>query len=246
MGVIYQEVDSQVKLVDWIKRKLGYPSINLEIEDQSIIDNINDALQWYHTYSSNAKYRNALIIDLVAGTDTYTLNDNVCSIIDFDTTFSFGGAITTLFTVENIMYNEGLLAGHSPMELITWELAQEYIDLMRERIAAKFFVNYNKFTREIKFTPKPTAALTGILEVYSYWNHNATTTIYNEVFVKGYSLALTKMVVGAIWGKYMGMPLPGGGTLNGDGLKAEGEREKDYWLEQIINYEGEPLGFTVG
>ncbi len=243
---IRTEIDSSIKLCSWIKRKLGYPTINLEIDDSVILDNINDAIQWFQRYSGGVTYQNALIIDLAPGIDTYTLNENVASIIDFDTSYSFGGSITQLFTVENILYNEGMLAGHAPMEMVTWELAQEYIELMKDKLAARFFVNYNKYTRELKLTPKPTKALTGILTVYSFWEHNVKTTIFDEPVVKNLALAYTKIVLGTIWGKYNGIPLPGGGTLNGDSLKNEGIQEREYWMNEMINYESEPLGFLIG
>ena len=240
------EIDSAIKLVTWIKRKLGWPTIQLEIDDTAILDNINDAIQWFQRYSGGVTYQNALIIDLAPGINTYTLNENVASIIDFDTSYSFGGSITQLFTVENILYNEGLLAGHAPMEMVTWELAQEYIEMMKDKLAARFFVNYNKYTRELKLTPTPTKTLTGILTVYSYWEHNVKTTIFDELVIKNLSLALTKIVLGTIWSKYSGIPLPGGGMLNGDAIKAEGISERDYWMNEIINYESEPLGFILG
>lgn len=240
------QIDNAIKLVDWIKHQLGYPTIQLEIEDPTILENIAFAIQWYQRYSGDIKYRNALIIDLVAGTDTYTLNTDVCSIIDFDTTYSFGNSITTLFTAENVLYNEGLLTTRAPMELVSWELAQGYLDTMRDKLVTKFFVSWNKYKREIKFTPKPTQNLTGVLEVYSYYTHNVKTTIYDEIWIKKYALALTKITLGTIWSKYQGIALPGGGSLNGDSLRAEGIAERDMLETDIIAFESEPLGFTWG
>ena len=240
------KIDTSVNLVNWIKGQLGYPTIQLEIEDNVILDNISSAIQLYQRYSGDIKYRNALIFDIVAGVDTYAVNENVESIIDFDTTHSFGGSVTTLFTVENILYNEGLLAGHAPMELVSWELAQQYMELLRDKFVAKFFVDHNKYKQEIKLTPKPTKAFTAILEVYSFWTHDIKTAIYDEIFIKNYSLALTKIVLGTIWNKYGGISLPGGGMLNGAELKNEGIIERDYWLENLSSWESEPMGYLIG
>ena len=242
------KIDTSVNLVKWIKKKLGYPTIHLEIEDSAILDNIGDAIQLYEKYSGDIKYRNALVFDIVAGTDTYAVNSNVESIIDFDATHSFGSSVTTLFTVENMLYNEGLIAGHhtGSMDLVSWELAQEYMELLRDKFVAKFFVDFNKYKSEIKLTPNPTRDFTAILEVYSRWTHNVKTDLYDELFIKNYSLALTKIVLGTIWNKYGGISLPGGGMLNGADLKNEGTQERDYWLEELSNYESEPMGFTIG
>lgn len=244
---LYREVDSSLALVTWIKAKLGYPTINIEISDQTILDNIGDAIQLYNKFSGDAKYRNALLINLVSGTDMYSLSGNsVDSVIDFETTFSLTGAITTLFTVENTLYNEGLLSVHAPMNLVSWEMVQEYIKLLKDKLVANFFIDYNKYTKILKVTPMPTKNATGVLTVYTYWDHNIKTTIYNEVFIKNYALALTKITLGEIRSKYSGIALPGGGSLNGETLKNEGISERDHWLEELRNWESEPYGFFIG
>lgn len=243
---LVNKIDTSINLVGWIKRQLGYPTIQLEIEDATILDNIAHAIQWYQRYSGDITYRNALIIDVVTGVDTYTINSDVASIIDFDTTQAFGGSITTLFTAENIMYNEGMLAGRAPTELVSWELAQQFLEMFKDRFVAKVFVNFNKYKSQIKITPKPTRNYTGVLEVYSYWTHDIKTAIYDEIWIKKYSLALTKIVLGSIWGKYSGIPLVGGGILNGDAIKAEGITERDTLESDIIGFESEPLGFFFG
>lgn len=240
------EIDSSIKLTQWIRRQLGYPTINVEIEDQTILDNISHAISWFHRHSGDTKYRSALVLSLSAGVDTYTLGDNVLDVIDFDTTLTYGSGVSVLFTAENIMYNEGLLASSSPMELVSWELAQNYLDSVKNRFSSKFFIDFNKYKRELKVTPKPTQALVGALNVYSYWSHNITSSIFNEIWIKQYSLALTKIVLGRIYNKYSGTPIPGGGTLNGESLLTEGNTEKVELENTLFESYSEPYGFMVG
>lgn len=244
--LLYTEIDNSLKLVEWIKRSLGYPTIQIEIEDSTILDAIDSSLQYFQRFSGNSYYMNALAIQLTPGVNLYAVPDDIANIIDFDATFSYGTGVTTLFTAENILYHEGLLAGYSPLEVVSWELAQNFIDSVTKRFTSKFFLDFNKYKKELKFTPTPRKATTGLLICYSYYSHDLQSPIYNEIWVKKYALALTKITLGQIWGKYNGMPIPGGGTLNGDALKSEGITERDNLENDIINFESEPLGFLVG
>lgn len=239
------EIDTKPKLVEWIKKQLGYPTINLEIEDSTIMDNVNDALQYFYRYSGETRYRGALVASLSAGINTYIVPDEVINVIDFDTTLTYGTGVTMLFTAENLLYNEGLLALSSPMEIVSWELAQQYLGSVKERFQPKFFVDFNKYKKLLTFTPKPTRDLIGILNVYTYWSHNSTSAIFNEIWIKKYSLALTKIVLGQTWAKYSGMQIPGGAQLNGSELKNEGITERDFLREDIMLTESEPLGYFI-
>lgn len=230
----------------WIRRQLGAPTIEVEIEDTTILDNISQAIQWFHRHSGETKYRSALVLSLSAGVDTYTLNDEIIDVVDFDTTLTYGSGVSILFTAENLMYNEGLLLAHDSMDLVSWELAQNYLDSVKSRFSPKYFIDYNKYKKELKITPKPTQNLIGSLSVYSYWSHNVKSSIFNELWIKSYSLALTKIILGRIYSKYINMPLPGGGTLNGDALLNEGNTEKMNLEDTLFESYSEPYGFMIG
>jgi hypothetical protein len=241
------ELDTQIKLADWIKRKLGYPSIQLEIEDASILQNIDDAIQLFSRHSAETKYENAFVLNLVAGQSLYDVDPSVISVVDFDKSQSEGTGMTRLFTVENTLMNEGYVNLKLDSGMVSWQLAQNYLEQFKDLMMPEFFVDYDKFNRKVKITPEPTrSGLVGILMVYSEWDREVENSIYNEFWIKNYALALTKITLGQIWGKFNGLALPGGGTLNGDGLKSEGIEEKKALEDDIIAQESEPYGFFVG
>jgi hypothetical protein len=57
--------------------------------------------------------------------------------------------------------------------------------------------------------------------------------IIKEPWVYQYALALTKIAVGSVRGKYTGTNLFGGGAINYDYLIRQGEQEKDN-LEKML------------
>jgi len=76
--------------------------------------------------------------------------------------------------------------------------------------------------------------------VSDYSNMQYTNTKYGDIndpgkqWIRKYTLALTKELLGIVRGKYPSIPTPGGETsLDGDTLRSEGAAEKDVLIEQL-------------
>lgn len=79
---------------------------------------------------------------------------------------------------------------------------------------------------------------TGVVSDFS--NINYSNTLYADIndpgkqWIRKYTLALTKELLGTVRGKYPSIPIPGGDTaLDGDTLRSEGAAEKDVLIEQL-------------
>jgi len=240
-------INQQSALVEWIKRELGWPSVSLEIDDKTILSKISDSIQYFTRYSADRIYRNALTIPLSAGIDEYTLPDEVVSIINFDVDQTMGQGVNRLFTVENTLWNEGFVNFRSNSGLVSWTLAQQYLETLKEVLVPRFFPEWDKYTKTLKITPKPTKNnIIAMVEVYTLWDVNVQSSVFNEIWVKKYALAKTKVILGQIRSKYSGISLPGGGELNGPALVQEGTTEVERLEELILEFESPPLGFYVG
>ena len=150
--------------------------------------------------------------------------------------------------IENQMYQAGYIDIFSgSMNLTSYQIAMEYLDMSRSMLAAQYFTEFNRYTNTLTITPKPDDDYIGILEIYSKRDFTgATSTVYDVEWVKDYSLALSMIVLGRIWGKYDGMPLPGGGTLNSSDMKADGREDKRELDERLMAEEGEPIEPSFG
>ena len=76
--------------------------------------------------------------------------------------------------------------------------------------------------------------------VSDFSNMQYNNTVYNDIndpgkqWIRKYTLALTKELLGIVRGKYPSIPTPGGETsLDGDTLRSEGAAEKDVLIEQL-------------
>jgi hypothetical protein len=239
-------INTKQGLIKWIERKLGSPIIDLETHTEQIEDNIDDAILHFTKYSGDATYRNALVMSFSAGENHYTLAEGITSVLNVETIKDATDGINVLFSPMNQMYTNGffdfLFKGGSGGSLVTYEMGMEYLDMAEDILGGRYVTEYNKYSRTLTLTPTPDEALIGILEVYTRYDPGtADSTIYNEIWVKEYALALTKITLGRILTKYNGVALPGGGTLNGADLLKEGLEEKKDLDDKLIKNESEPL-----
>ena len=130
--------------------------------------------------------------------------------------------------------------------------AIEFNDMVR-----KSAYSFELINNQLTIFPKPTAdsklwlqylntedrnnLLTGNTSTVSdYSNMQYTNTKYGDIndpgkqWIRKYTLALSKELLGIVRGKYPTIPTPGGETsLDGDTLRSEGAAEKDVLIEQL-------------
>ena len=243
-------IRNRQQLQDWVMKKLGAPVLDVEAETAQIVDNIDDAIQLFSRHAGDVIYRSSMVIHASAGVDTYDVPVAVKSVLSFETSTSIGEGVNVLFSPLNQMYNMGFLnffSGTFGAGLATYEIGMEYLKQTEKMLSTPFSCQFNKYTHKLTLTPKPNRDLIGIVEVYLEYDAGlADSDIYNEYWVKWYTLALSKMTLGHIWGKYNGMTIPGGATLNAPQMIQEGIAEKAALEEQLVKTEGEPLGILFG
>lgn len=270
------KIKTYENLINRIKYQLGYPFINLEVcEDGQLVDFIDKALEWYTKYagyteeylvfSSNLYKEPGLKIDqLFSITPTmreayangsvpnwdYDLGDyrRVIGVFSFDQGESTG--INTLFTLEQAMAQQtyfSYMLGNVGFDLVTWECLKQWLDLRTKVLAQVPYVDFNQRTQTMRIIPAPNknSAYYGCV---GCWVEKPVADLIMERWVENYALALTKIAIGNIRGKYMAMQLFGGGTINYNDLLAQGLKEKDELEKELMNGYGEaaPARFFLG
>ena len=98
-------------------------------------------------------------------------------------------------------------------------------------------ISFDDRTQYLKITPEP-ANQRRFYGAVACYVERPVRDLVKELWVYQYSLALTKIVVGRVRGKYGNTNLMGGGNLDGEALLSEGNEEKKE-LETKL-YEGTP------
>lgn len=159
--------------------------------------------------------------------------------------------VNTLFTIEQTLAQQTYFSysmGNYGFDLISWYTVKEFLDTREKLLSQKKFFKFNPRTQYMQIIPEPgTARYWGVIECYL---EKPVIDMLKEQWVYQYTLALTKIAVGRVRGKYTGTNLMGGGSLNTD-ILSEGLEEKKFLEEQLLTGtpgmgDADPPQFFVG
>lgn len=236
-------------LKDYILRQLGAPLVTVEITDEQLDDNINDAIEYFTKYAQQDDDFIAVNLSGYVENVGLTLPSNVTGVFMLDDmTVGLNGDFNRLFSIPNSMLNAGMLAipySDTGYGWVNWELFHQNLDNIKRFLGGGFQFNYNPRNKILKLVPDPIKEkLEGWL-VFGVHVIREETMQYGEEWVKKYALALAKIIVGRVRTKYNGTQLLGGATLKDD-LTSEGITERDQLMEDLRVNEQGPLNFWIG
>jgi hypothetical protein len=175
----------------------------------------------------------------------------VIAITDFEEGESTG--INTLFTIEQTLAQQTYFSyamGNYGFDLVSWYTLKQWLDTREKVLAIKRAFEFDERTQVLRMYPQPTnnVRFYGCLPC---WVERPLRDIVKEQWVYQYALALTKISVGYVRGKYGSLPLFGGQVFSSD-IVTQGLNEKDK-LEQMMLTgaspgmgDADPVMFFVG
>jgi len=186
---------------------------------------------------------------LTSGNETYT-NQKYFNSFDYDTMdyrkvidvteFTEGSStgINTLFTIEQTLAQQTYFSyamGNYGFDLVSWYTLKNWLETREKLLAQQRSYTFDPRTQLLRMYPQPNASdsNTRFYGVVSCYVERPIRDVIKELWVYQYSLALSKIVVGRIRGKYTGTTLFGGGTLDA-GMYQEGMTEKASLEEQLL------------
>lgn len=165
----------------------------------------------------------------------------VMAVVDFEEGSTSG--INTLFTIEQTLAQQTYFSyamGNYGFDLVSWYVLKDWLKNREKLLATKPSWDFDDRTQLLRLYPQPgynegqSTQYYGVLQCYV---ERALRDVIKEPWVYQYTLALCKITLGRIRGKFVGTALFGGGQVNANMLE-EGLNEKKE-LEQRL-YEGAP------
>jgi hypothetical protein len=192
-----------------------------------------------------------------------TGTQNLSAAYDFDMddyrkvvdVFSFmegnNSGVNTLFTIEHTIAQQayfGHLLGNVGYDLITWNALKEWLDTREKLLALKPYVRFSPETQYMKLIPEPSKSQIyyGLIGCHV---QKPIRDIVSQLWIYKYVLALSKITISAIRGKYSGTNLFGNQTVNYTDFMNQGISERDKLEEEITKdlIDREPItAFFVG
>jgi len=256
-------ITSYDALAQRIRRQMGEPLVNVEIANEQIYDNIAQAMEFFTKYAGyteeflvfdskiyqkgkgikvdtlinqTQELNSSFTAGLSAGYD-YDLNSYRRVLDCFSFTYGETTGINTLFTLEQAMAQQiysSYMVGNFGFDLITWEVLKGFIDTRNKVLAMTPHYRFDPKNQILRIIPEPIPEQTymGIVGCYL---ERPVKDIINERWIYRYALALSKITVGNVRGKYGGTNLFGGGQVNYSDFMQQGITERDSLENELKN-----------
>ena len=248
-------VTSRATLIDYCKRKLGEPVIEINVDEDQVEDRIDEAIEYYQEYHSDATIKTYLkhqVTSSDVSNEYISLSSDIIHVAKLFPLTSTFAASRNFFDIKyqimlNDMHNLATFLG----DLSYYEQMQQYLSVLDMKLNGAPQVNFSRRQNRLyifgDFADADIQADDYIIaEVYQIVDPETHTSVYNDKWLKEYATALIKQQWGQNLIKFEGMQLPGGVTLNGRQIfdDASNEIEK---LRETIRMEHElPPDFFVG
>jgi hypothetical protein len=243
------------QVIDYCKTMLGDGMVDVELDPAHYNTAIDRALAKFRQRSSNAVEESYGFLTLKVDVNEYTLPKEVMNVRQLFRrsigSRSGGGEGGTLFEPFNLAYsNTYLLASSNMGGLATYYAFASYQKQVGKMFGSDINFTFNKTTKVLTIMQRPRAEEELLLWLY---NHRPDFNLLQDPqagqWLKDYSLATCKLMLGEAREKFNSITSPQGSTsLNGAALKGEGKTELEALEQELINYKdgGTPLTFVIG
>ena len=247
--------NSRATLIEYCKRRLGDPVIEINVDEDQLEDRVDEALQYYREFHSDATVRTYLKHQVTAQdvTNEYiTLANNIVFVSKmFPLQSSFQSSRNFFDIKYQMMLNDIADLMNFAGDLAYYEQMQQYLSLLDMKLNGQPQVQFSrKQNRLYIFGDFQDDDINEgdyiVAEVYTEINDSDHTSIFNDMFLKEYTTALIKQQWGQNLIKFEGMQLPGGVILNGRQIYDDATGEIEALRQRVRDEHELPPDFFVG
>jgi hypothetical protein len=248
---------SRSELKDYALRKLGFPVIEINVDDDQLDDRIDDALTMYQQFHYDAVEKTYLkhqVTDENKENGYIPIPNSVIGVtrmfpVSTDSVNSNAAGNFNMFDLTyQLRLNE--LYDFTSADYVYYALAKQHIRTLDLLFLGEQPVRFNRHNDKLYIDMKwNNRVMTGsylIIECYQILDPDSSAEVWSDNWLKKYTTALFKKQWGENLKKFAGVQLPGGITLNGQQIWNEAVEEIEH-LEKLIRdtYE-EPPQFEIG
>lgn len=246
---------SRATLIDYCKRRLGDPVIEINVDEDQLEDRVDEALQIFQEYHSEGTFRTFVSQQITADdvTNEYVSVSSdilfVARMFAIDATF---GSSINFFDIKYQMMLNDIADMHNYVgDLAYYEQMQQYLSLLDMKLNGTPQIEYSrKQDRLYIFGDFADGDLKAgdyiVYEAYKIIDPSTFTKVFNDMWLKEYTTALIKQQWGQNLIKFEGMQLPGGVTLNGRQIYDDATQDLERLRERLRLDHETPIDFFVG
>ena len=246
---------------DYVLRRLGYPVIEINVDDDQIEDRIDDGLQLFREYAADGQLRvfqPVLITQAMVDAKSIDLNTALPAvanrILDVVKVFMIGDSTSNVnfFDIKYQMrLNDLADLATGVGDLAYYEHMQQYLSMIDLKLTGQPQIQFSRHSGTLFIAGDLRDG--GDIKVGDYImlemfveEAESVGGVYNNLFMKNYVTAILKKQWGENISKFEGMTLPGRVTLNGRQLIDDAKEEIEKEIEKLRNEYDNPPNFFVG
>ncbi len=239
------------EVYDYCKTMLGDGMIDVELDPVHYKTALDRALGVFRQRSDNAVEESYAFLTLVENTNEYILPSEIQQVrqifrrsVGSRTGNGSGG---TVFEPFNLAYtNTYLLSSTNMGGLATYELFAQYQELVGKMFGSFINFTWHPQSHKLIIQQRPRGEEQVMLQVY---NKKPDFALINDTYasqwIKDYSLANCKMMLGQAREKFASIAGPtGGSSLNGAALKTEAQAEIEKLTDDLTKSVPGGMGYT--
>jgi hypothetical protein len=229
---------SREQFKDWCLRELGFPVIEINVDDDQVEDRIDEAFQYFQQFHFDGVERWYMKHQLTSDDITNQWIPITDNIIGVTRIFPLAASNATV-NMFDLRYQLRLheLYDFTSTSYVNYVLTMQHIRTLDMLFSGEQPIRFNRHTNKLyldwNWAQYATAGEYLIIEGYIIIDPNEYTKVYDDRMLKKYATALIKKQWGNNMKKFGGMQLPGGITMNGQQVYEEAVAEIDK-LEQLI------------
>jgi hypothetical protein len=243
---------SRQGLIDYALRKLGAPVIEINVDDDQLEDRVDEALQFYQEYHSDAilkVYYKHQITSTDVANEYVTLPDAITSVQRILPLSEENSTVNMFDARYQISLNDIFDLGNLG-NLSNYAMIQNYMTTLDMMLNGTEHVRFSRHMNRLHIdTDWGSDIKEGqyiIIDAFQIIDPESYNDVYNDMFLKRYVTALVKMQWGSNLSKFEGMQLPGGVTINAQRIMEEAREEITKIEEEMqLKYEMPPM-FYMG
>ena len=243
------------KLFNYVRTLLGDGMIDVELDPAHYEVGLEKALGKYRQRAENAVEESYAVLELQKDTNDYILPNEVIEVRELFRrsigSRTGGGDGGTLFEPFNLAYSNTYLLSSTQMGgLATYYAFAGYQELVGKMFGSFINFKFEPVTKKLTIMQRPRGDEQVLMQIYNQRpDFNLLVDPYAGQWLKDYTLAQCKYMLGEARSKFATISTPQGGTsLNGDALKADAQAEMEKLETDLANYVdgSKPLSFVIG
>jgi len=221
------------------------------VSEEQIEDRIDEALQFYQEYHSDAIYP-VFHKHQITSTDVeneYVVIPDAITVVTRIFSIAEAGTSSNMFSAKYQLFLNDIFDLRFAGSINNYVQTMQYLETLDMIFNGEQQIRFNRHMGRLYIDTDWGTSLKEndyiIVEAYRIVDPNEFSKVYNDMFLKRYATALIKRNWGQNLSKFEGMQLPGGVTINAPRILEEAANEiREIEQEMQLKYEDPPNMFV--